>query len=75
MVSIGTIVECEDDIYGGKWGLVDITGKLIIPLKYDDIVIAICDMDLDLNEDESIAVRQNGKWGGYYHGWNCGCTF
>ena len=35
VVSIGVRLGCEYDIYGGKWGFVDKTGREVVPLKYD----------------------------------------
>lgn len=43
------------DCKGGKWGVVDKDGKVLIPIKYDEI---------DKNvEAELFTVKQNGKWG------------
>ncbi|MCL2057279.1 MAG: WG repeat-containing protein [Oscillospiraceae bacterium] len=37
----------------GKWGLVDKTGKAVIPIIYEDII----------QHDGLVAFRQDGKWG------------
>ncbi|MDR2027172.1 MAG: WG repeat-containing protein, partial [Prevotellaceae bacterium] len=40
----------------GKWGCIDVNGKEIVPLKYDEIII-------DQLKNPHVAANLNGKWG------------